>query len=107
MGLKENLDADYQAIADVLSDSILKGKTIFNKLTDILNYIHKKRLTIIPKFCINCRFFNENWEKEWNQKEHSWCRKPAIDMLNDKESEKLGYCKHFIERIGIRQDKQC
>ena len=55
----------------------------------------KRKRRSIQKICINCRFYNENWEKEWDQKEHSWCNKEKIDILNDKESDKLGYCKHF------------
>ncbi len=68
---------------------------------DILNMqIKRKRLKgIHQKICSNCYFYNENWEKEWNKKKYSWCNKKDFDILNDKESEKLGYCKYFMKKI--------
>lgn len=58
----------------------------------------KLGLAYPQKVCVNCQLYNENWEQEWEQKEYSWCNKEGIDMLNDKESEKLGYCKYFIQK---------
>jgi len=74
---------------------------------EIEMFHYEKCREAIQKICINCRFYNENWEKEWEQREHSWCRKLGIDILNDEESKQLGYCKHFIEMIRMNRIGKC
>lgn len=57
-----------------------------------------KRLNPDVQICVNCESYNPNWEKEWNEKKYSWCNDPEIHPLDDRKSEKLGYCSHFKPR---------
>lgn len=58
------------------------------------------KLNTSLKVCKNCQSYNENWEKERNQ-EPNWCKVMSVEeMLNDKESEKLGYCKNFASKYS-------
>ena len=56
----------------------------------------------VLKVCANCQHYNKNWKPERVWLEKNWCMKQDFDdMLNDKESAKLGYCKDFIKAKKI------
>lgn len=76
---------------------------------DVRKITRRGKLNPALKVCANCQFYNENWENEIgrNRREPNWCKKMnAEEMLNDKESEKLGYCRYFIsKKSGDKNEK--
>lgn len=68
---------------------------------DLRRVVERAKLNTSLKICVNCQSYNENWESEMgrNRREPNWCKKMSVEeMLNDKESEKLGYCKNFVAK---------